>query len=68
MIPDSYDPIYQEEQRQAEWDRIEEHLQRCHICRRLLYPGDKIHVANFFVVCSSCVEELNENEDIVELD
>ena len=67
-IPDDYDPVYQEERRQAAWDRTEALLQRCHICGRTLYPGDKIHVASFFAVCPSCVEELTENEDIIELD
>ena len=68
MIPDCYEAYRQEEQRQAEWDRYEEYLQKCHICGRPLYPGDKIHIANFFLVCPSCVEELTENEDIIELE
>lgn len=65
-IPDCFDPVYQEEQRQAKWDRFIDKLPVCTLCRKLLLPGQKIHTASFMVVCSSCVEELNENVEIVE--
>jgi hypothetical protein len=68
LIPDCYDPVCQEEQRQKEWDEFAEGLPTCHLCRRRLYPGMRYHVANFFVVCSYCKEELDENEETVELD
>lgn len=67
MIPDCYDPVYQEERRQREWDEFADELPTCHLCRRRLYPGDKFHVANFFIVCACCKEELDENEEIVEV-
>lgn len=68
MIPDCYDPVYQEETRQAAWDEYADTLPTCHLCRRRLYPGDRFHVAHFFVVCTGCKEELDENEDVVEVD
>lgn len=67
-IPDCYDPVYQEEHRQAELDKFLDSLPCCTLCNRTLYPGDKFHTASYMIVCPSCVEELNENKDIVELD
>lgn len=67
QIPDCYDPVYQEERRQAQWDKYAEDLPVCTLCRRRLYPGDKFHTARFMVVCTSCTDELNENVDIVEV-
>ena len=65
-IPNCYDPITREEQRQAEWDRYVEKLPACTLCRRNLFPGQKFHTAGHLIVCTSCVEELNENIEIVE--
>ena len=64
-IPDCYDPIYQAEQLAMQQDKIMEETVCCHLCRRTMYPGSKIHVASFFVVCPSCVEELQENIEYV---
>ena len=64
-IPDCYDPVYQAEQLAMEQDKLTKDACRCHLCRRTMYPGDKIHVASFFVVCPSCIEELQENAEIV---
>lgn len=64
-IPNCYDPVYQEERRQMELDKLMEQTCQCHLCRRTMYPGDKIHVAQFFVVCPSCFEELGENIETV---
>ena len=66
IIPNCYDPIYQAEQREAAWDRLVENLPVCTLCRKTVFPGGKLHTANCRVVCSSCVEELNENIEIVE--
>ena len=63
--PDCYDPIYQAERLAMEQDKIMEQTCQCHLCRRTLYPGDKIHVAQFCVVCNSCFEELGENIETV---
>ena len=67
-IPNCYDPVAQEEQRQADWDRFAEDLPVCTLCRKRLYPGDRFHTASFMVVCPACVEELTENIDIVEVE
>ena len=65
-IPDCYDPVHQAEQREAEWDRLVENLPVCTLCRKTIFPGGKLHTANCMVVCPSCVEELNENIEILE--
>lgn len=68
MIPDCYEPYFQEEQRQKELDALADMLPVCTLCRRRLYPGARIHTACYQIICSHCKEELDENEDIVELD
>ena len=65
QIPDCYDPVYQAEQLALEQDKLMEDTVCCTFCRRTLYPGEKIHVAGFRVVCPSCLEELQENIEIV---
>ncbi|MBR4291656.1 MAG: hypothetical protein IKT52_13615 [Oscillospiraceae bacterium] len=65
-IPDCYDPVYQAERLAMEQDKLMEQTCQCHLCRRTLYPGDKMHTASYFIVCPSCVEELQENIEIVE--
>lgn len=67
-IPYCYDPVYQEERRQMELDKLCDGLPCCTFCRRTLYPGDKFHMACHQIVCTSCKEELDDNEDVVELD
>lgn len=64
-IPACYDPVYQAERLAMEQDNLMEQTCECHLCRRTMYPGDKIHVAQFFVVCPSCYEELGENIETV---
>lgn len=66
VIPDCYDPVRQEEQRQAEWDKLVELLPVCTLCKRKLYPEEKFHTASHQIVCTRCMDELNENIDIVE--
>lgn len=65
-IPACYDPVYQAERLAMEQDKLMEKTCQCHLCHRTMYPGDKIHVAQFFVVCPYCVEELQENIETVE--
>jgi hypothetical protein len=66
-LPDCYDPAAQEDRRQAEWDEFADLLPVCALCHRRLYPGDKFHTASHMAICPSCVEELNENPDVVEV-
>ena len=63
-IPDCYDPVCQAERLAAEQEN--ENTCSCHLCRKTIYPGDTIHIAQFFVVCPSCFEELGENKEIFE--
>ena len=65
-IPNCYDPAEQEDHRQADWDRFADRLPVCALCQKKLFPGDKFHAAGCMCVCSPCVEELNENIEIVE--
>ena len=67
MIPDCYDPVFQEERRQREWDEYADTLPRCALCGKLQYPGSKIYVAGHRTVCVSCKEELDENEGVAEV-
>lgn len=66
IIPNCYDPVIQEEKWQAEWDRFVEKLPACTVCRKTIFPGQKYHTAGCLIVCPSCMEELNENTEIVE--
>lgn len=65
-IPNFYDPVHQAEQREAEWDRFVEKLPVCTFCRERIFPGRKVHTACCMVVCSSCVEILNDDYEILE--
>ena len=65
-IPNCYDPVHQAEQRETEWDRFVEKLPACTLCRERIFPGSKVHTAHFMVVCSSCVEILNDDYEILE--
>ena len=65
-LHDCYDPVVREERRQARWDRITSKTPDCVLCRKKLLPGDKFHTAGCMAVCPSCVEELNENIEILE--
>ena len=66
-IPECYDPIFQEERRQSEWDHFVEDLPVCSCCRRSVYPGDHYHETRTIIVCASCMEDLMENECILEV-
>lgn len=67
MLPDCYDPVYQEERRQQEWDEYADTLPVCVLCGRRLYPGDKCYTARHRTVCTGCKDELDEGEDVVEV-
>lgn len=65
-IPSCYDPIYQAEQLALEQDKLMENAVQCSVCRRTLYPGDKCHANRKVIVCPSCLEELQDNIEIIE--
>ncbi len=65
-IPNCYDPAHQAEQREAMWDGFVENLPVCTLCQKQIFPGGKVHTARYKVVCPSCVEELNENIEVLE--
>lgn len=67
MIPDCYEPYFQEEQMQKKLDDLADMLPACTLCHRRLYPGEKFHTARYQIVCIGCKEELEDNEDIVEI-
>ena len=67
MPPDCYDPVYQEERRQAEWDRFAEHLPVCSCCGCSVYPGDHYYETRSSIVCAGCKIDLDENERILEM-
>ncbi len=62
MIPDCYEPWVQEERRQRRWDEKAKNLPRCHLCDKLVHPGDRFRVAACRVICVWCAEELEEAE------
>lgn len=65
-IPDCWDPVYQEERRQASWDAFLEKLPACACCGETLLPGQRLHRAGSARVCRRCMEELEENEEVLE--
>lgn len=65
-IPGCYDPVYQAERLAMEQDKLRERTCQCHLYSRTMYPGDKYHEHRGVVVCSFCMEELNESEEFVE--
>lgn len=64
--PVCYDPVIQEERRQKAWDDFVDDLPVCKLCGHSVYPGDRYHETYASVVCSSCMDELRENECILE--
>lgn len=67
-IPDCYDPVRQEEQRQKNWDDFVEDLPVCTLCGHSVYPGQRYNETRDSIVCSSCMEELIDNPCWVEVD
>lgn len=66
MLPDCYDPVRQEEDRQTQEDRFVEDLPVCSCCGRSVYPGDVYYEHRSIIVCSGCKIELEENERILD--
>lgn len=67
-IPDCYDPVRQEEARQASWDSFVEDLPVCSCCGHSVYPGNWYHETRQTIICGSCMEDLIDNPCWVEVD
>lgn len=67
-IPSCYDPIIQAERREKDWDDHTIKLPCCALCRRRLYPGEYYREARNKPVCTSCFDQLSENEEIVDVE
>lgn len=69
-IPDCYDPVYQEERRQADFDRRASHFPICNCCGDHIYPGWQYYTLDVgkdaLTVCDECAAEMMDNPCIVE--
>ena len=65
-IPNCYDPVLQEERRQAKWDKLINSLPKCDACNARILTGQKFHTAGGLTICRDCMEVLKDNIDIVE--
>lgn len=68
MIPDCYEAYAQEERRQKRWDEYCENLPTCCICGQKIMEGEISHETRGKCVCDSCMEELIENAERVEVE
>lgn len=59
-IPNCYDPVYQEERREAEADRRTAMLSRCCLCDRVIRAGSPYRECLCRCVCEECFEELTD--------
>lgn len=64
-IPNCYDPVVQEERRQAKIDKFLKVLPHCTICESAIFPGTLYREAFRKPVCRFCFEELKNNIEIV---
>lgn len=69
-IPDCYDPVYQEERRQADFDRWASHFPICNCCGAHIYTGGQFYKLDVgkdtLTVCGECASEMMDNPFIVE--
>lgn len=69
-IPYCYDPVYQAERREAEWDRYSGSSPRCSCCGDRILSGNRRYELlvnnNCLNVCESCKDQMLESEYIVE--
>lgn len=69
-IPKCYDPVFQEERRQARMDRRAAHLPRCGCCGRPVCPGEAFYELavrrEALTVCQDCRREMERNVCFVE--
>ena len=68
MIPDCYEAYAQEERRQRYLDEYTAKLPTCCICGLKIMEGEETHETRGKCVCASCMEELEENVNYVEVD
>lgn len=67
-IPDCYEAFYQEDKRQKAWDEYLARLPVCVICGEHVPEGQPVHESGGKFVCGCCMDDLNENIGIVEVD
>lgn len=67
MIPNCYDPVYQEETRQMSWDRAMGNAPRCGCCDDRIVPGDYYHEHLRLILCHKCFNRLADSEAIMEV-
>ena len=67
-IPDCYEAFYQEDRRQEAWDAYMARLPVCVICGEHVPEGQPVHESGGKFVCDCCMDDLNENIGIVEVD
>lgn len=60
-IPDCYDPVYQAERRERDWDEYRSRNPTCNLCRCTIPAGTPYRECFAGEVCESCFEELEEN-------
>ena len=65
-IPTCYDPVAQEDRRQAKVDEFMNGLPHCVICGSAIFPGAKYREAFRKPVCEYCFGELEANVECVE--
>lgn len=69
-IPDCYDPVFQEERRQAQWDREAQWPPKCGCCGEVLFPGRHYFemdvMGDTLIVCDECKDRMEDSEVIVE--
>lgn len=70
-IPNCYDPVYQEERRQAEADRAVSLRPVCACCRKPVIPGRPYYTLSIkkdpYTICEDCKDDLEESETYLEL-
>lgn len=67
MIPDCYDPVYQEGRLQRKWDDTLSKCPICRLCGRRILPDLPYRFTGTTAVCAACFDDLSENEGIVEV-
>ena len=65
MIPDCYDPAFQEERRQREWDEWSAQFPECICCGHRIFPGKRYRTAFRKRICEECVAQLIDEEDLI---
>jgi hypothetical protein len=66
MLPDCYDPVYQENRRQEKWDKHCEDFPHCCECGNSVYPYDTYTQIGEFIFCEKCVSKGTHSIDELE--